>query len=199
MNPKSNFYVPVVLEQTARGERSADLWSRLLSDRIVYLGTEVDDHVANLIVGQLLYLQSQDPDEEISFYINSPGGLVTAGLAIYDTMQNISNPISTVCLGQACSMGAVLLAAGSPGKRKALPNARIMIHQLSGGAYGKGTDVEIQVKEMLRLKLELNKIMAHHTGKTIEQVTADMERDYWMSSVEAKVYGLVDTVMPSKK
>lgn len=189
-------YVPLpnVLEQTHRGERVYDLFSRLLRDRIVFLGTPIDDDVANIIIGQLLFLESDDPDKDINLYINSPGGSVTAGLAIYDTMQYIRPPVSTICMGQAASMAAVLLAAGEKGKRFSLPNSRIMIHQPHGGAQGQAVDIEIQAKEILRLKQRLNEMLAHHSGRPIEQIEKDADRDYFMSAPEAKEYGLLDEV-----
>jgi len=186
--------VPIVLEQTHRGERSYDLFSRLLKDRIVILGTPIDDDVANIITGQLLFLESEDPDKEIMLYINSPGGSVTAGLAIYDTMQYIRSPVSTICVGQAASMGAVLLAAGAEGRRFSLPNSRIMIHQPLGGAQGQATDIEIQAKEILRLKQKLYEILSRHTKQTVEKIERDGDRDYFMGATEAKEYGLVDEV-----
>ena len=192
-------YVPIVIEQTHRGERSYDIYSRLLKDRIVMLGTEVDDDVANIIVSQFLFLESEDPDKDINFYINSPGGSVTAGLAIYDTMQYVKPQISTICIGQAASMGAVLLAAGAKGKRHALPNARIMIHQPLGGARGQASDMEIQVKEMLRIKGILNGILQKHTGQSLEKIEKDTDRDNFMSAPEAKAYGLIDEVFSQKK
>jgi len=185
----------MVVEQTARGERGYDIYSRLLKDRIVFLGTPVDDYVANLIIAQLLFLQSEDEEKDIFFYINSPGGSVSAGLGIYDTMQYVKCPISTICIGQAASMGAVLLAAGTKGKRKALPNARIMIHQPSGGAQGQSTDIQIQAKEMQRIREILNGILATHTGKSAEDIDRETERDKFMSAEEAKVYGIVDDVL----
>jgi ATP-dependent Clp protease protease subunit len=187
--------VPMVVEQTARGERGYDIYSRLLKDRIVFLGTPVDDYVANLIIAQLLFLQSEDEEKDIFFYINSPGGSVSAGLGIYDTMQYVKCPIQTICIGQAASMGAVLLAAGTHGKRKALPNARIMIHQPSGGAQGQSTDIQIQAKEMQRIREILNGILATHTGKTAEAIDRETERDKFMSAEEAKNYGIVDDVL----
>jgi ATP-dependent Clp protease protease subunit len=187
--------VPIVVEQTSRGERSYDIYSRLLKDRIVMIGTPINDEVANLIMAQLLFLDSEDPDKDINIYVNSPGGVVTAGLAIYDTMQFLKAPVATICVGQAASMGAVLLAAGTKGKRYCLPNARVMIHQPSGGAQGQATDIEIQAKEILKTKERLNQILAHHTGKTVEQIYKDAERDYFMSAQEAKDYGLVDEVI----
>ena len=186
--------IPIVLEQTHRGERSYDLFSRLLKDRIVFLGTPIDDDVANIIIGQLLFLESEDPDKDIMLYINSPGGSVTAGLAIYDTMQYVRPPVSTICTGQAASMGAVLLAAGADGKRYSLPHSRIMIHQPLGGAQGQATDIEIQAKEILRLKQKLNEILAKHTKQPIERIEKDADRDYFMGAGEAKEYGLVDEV-----
>ena len=197
-NPKS-YLIPMVVEQTSRGERSYDIYSRLLQDRIVLLGGEVTDESANLIVAQLLFLQSQDAKKTINMYINSPGGSVTAGLAIYDTMQYISCPVATYCIGQAASMGAVLLTAGAKGKRFALPNARIMIHQPWGGAEGKASDIEITAKEILRLKERLNHILADHSGKSYEDVVRDTDRDYFMSADEAATYGLIDAVVSPKK
>jgi ATP-dependent Clp protease protease subunit len=194
-----NFLIPHVIEQTGRGERGYDIYSRLLVDRIVFLGTPVDDMVANVIIAQLLFLQMSDPKKDVHLYINSPGGSVTAGLAIYDTMQFLTCDVNTYCIGQAASMGAVLLAGGTTGKRYALPNANIMIHQVLGGAEGQATDVEIRVKYMLRLKNRLNTILSKHTGKPFEQVERDCERDYFMTSDEAKAYGLVDEVVQSRK
>jgi ATP-dependent Clp protease protease subunit len=187
--------MPFVVEQTHRGERSYDIYSRLLKDRIVFMGTPVDDDVANVIIAQLLFLESEDPDKDISIYINSPGGSVTAGLAIYDTMQYVKPQVSTICLGQAASMGAFLLAGGAKGKRFAVPNARIMIHQLSGGFQGQGTDIEIHAREALRLKGKLNEIMARHTGQPLERIEKDTERDYFMGPGEAKEYGIIDEVI----
>lgn len=194
-----SYLVPMVVEQTNRGERSYDIYSRLLQDRIVLLGGEVTDESANLVVAQLLFLQSQDANKTISMYINSPGGSVTAGLAIYDTMQFISCPVATYCIGQAASMGAVLLTAGAKGKRYALPNARIMIHQPWGGAEGKASDIEITAREILRLKERLNRILADHSGKSYEDVVRDTDRDYFMSASEAAEYGLIDSVVSPKK
>jgi len=191
--------VPYVIEQTHRGERSYDIYSRLLKDRIIMLGTEVDDDVANVIVAQMLFLESEDPDKDINLYINSPGGSVTAGLAIYDTMQYVKPAVSTICVGQAASMGAVLLLAGAKGKRYALPNARIMIHQPMGGARGQATDIDIQAREILRLKAKLNEIIVKHTGQTIERVEKDTDRDYFMGAAEAKQYGIIDEVFVQKK
>jgi len=187
--------VPYVIEQTHRGERSYDIYSRLLKDRIIMLGTEVDDDVANVIVAQMLFLESEDPDKDINLYINSPGGSVTAGLAIYDTMQYVKPAVSTICLGQAASMGAVLLAAGAKGKRYCLPSARIMIHQVSGGARGQASDIEIHAREALRLKARLNEILHKHTGQALERIEKDTDRDYFMGAPEAKAYGLVDEVV----
>ncbi len=187
--------MPYVVEQTHRGERSYDIYSRLLKDRIVFLGTPVDDDVANVIIAQLLFLESEDPDKDISLYINSPGGSVTSGLAIYDTMQYVKPQVSTICLGQAASMGAFLLAGGAKGKRFAVPNARIMIHQLSGGFQGQGTDIEIHAREALRLKARLNEILARHTGQPLERIEKDTERDYFMGPGEAKEYGIIDDVI----
>jgi ATP-dependent Clp protease protease subunit len=191
--------MPYVVEQTHRGERSYDIYSRLLKDRIVFLGTPVDDDVANVITAQMLFLESEDPDKDINLYINSPGGVVSAGMAIYDTMQYVKPQVSTICLGQAASMGAFLLSGGAPGKRFALPNARIMIHQPSGGSQGQATDIEIQAKEIVRLKKRLNEIMAKNTKQPLERIEKDTERDYFMSAIEAKEYGLVDEVISSKK
>ncbi len=194
-----SMFVPHVIETTHRGERLWDLGSRLLRDRIVYLGSEVNDDVANVIVAQLLILEGEDPDKEITMYINSPGGVITAGLAIYDTMQYVRCPVSTVCLGQAASMGAVLLAAGDKGKRRCLPNSRVMIHQPSGGARGQATDIEIQAKEIVGLRTKLNEILAKHTGQKVEQLKFDTERDRFLSAVEAKEYGLIDEVIVPRK
>ena len=198
MKVKNNYLIPYVVEQTARGERSYDIYSRLLQDRIVLLGGEVTDDSANSIVAQLLFLQSQDAKKEISMYINSPGGSVTAGLAIYDTMQFISCPVATYCIGQAASMGAVLLTAGAKGKRFALPSSRIMIHQPWGGAEGKASDIEITAREILRLKEMLNGILAAHSGKKIEDVVRDTDRDHFMSAAEACAWGLIDKVLEPK-
>jgi ATP-dependent Clp protease protease subunit len=194
-----NYYVPIVVEQTGRGERSWDIYSRLLVDRIIFVGTAVDDNVANVLIAQLLFLQMSDPKKDIHLYINSPGGSVTAGLAIYDTMQYLTCDVNTYCVGQAASMGAVLLAAGTKGKRYALPNANIMIHQVLGGAEGQASDVEIRVKYMLKLKQRLNAILSKHTGKPVEQVERDCDRDNFMSADEAKAYGIVDHVVQSRK
>lgn len=191
--------VPYVVEQTHRGERSYDIYSRLLKDRIIMLGTEIDDDVANVVIAQLLFLESEDPDKDINIYINSPGGSVTAGLAIYDTMQYVKPQVSTICIGQAASMGAVLLAAGTKGKRFALPNARVMIHQPLGGARGQSKDMEIQVAEMVRLRKALYDILAKGTGHSYERIEKDCDRDFFMSGLEAKQYGLIDEVMDKKK
>jgi ATP-dependent Clp protease protease subunit len=187
-------YLPIVLEQTHRGERSYDLFSRLLKDRIIFLGEVIDDHLANIIIGQLLFLESEDPDKDIMLYINSPGGSVTAGLAIYDTMQYVRPAVSTICVGQAASMGAVLLAAGANGKRFSLPNSRIMIHQPHGGAQGQAIDIEIQAKEILRLKQKLNEILSKHSKQSLERIEKDADRDYFMGASEAKEYGIIDEV-----
>jgi ATP-dependent Clp protease protease subunit len=195
----NNFLVPMVVEQTGRGERGYDIYSRLLVDRIVFLGTPVDDMVSNVIIAQLLFLQMADPKKDIHLYINSPGGSVTAGLAIYDTMQFLTCPMNTYCIGQAASMAAVLLSAGSKGKRFALPNARIMIHQPWGGVQGQASDISIQAKEILRLKDRLNEILAEHCSQSIDNITRDTDRDRFMSAEEAKAYGLVDEVVKSRK
>jgi ATP-dependent Clp protease, protease subunit len=187
--------IPMVIEQTGRGERAYDIYSRLLKDRIVFIGTPVNDEICNVIIAQLLFLQSEDAEKPISVYVNSPGGSVTAGLAIYDTMQFLRPEVHTYCVGQAASMGAVLLAAGTKGKRYALPNARIMIHQPWGGAEGQATDIHIQAKEILRLKDRLNEILAHHTGRPVKEVEHDTDRDYFLSAEEAKTYGLIDEVV----
>jgi ATP-dependent Clp protease protease subunit len=191
--------IPIVVEQSSRGERAYDIYSRLLKDRIVFLGTAINDDVANLVIAQLLFLEAEDPDKEINFYINSPGGLVTSGMAIYDTMQYIKSPVATLCMGQAASMGALLLTAGAPGKRFALPHARILIHQPLGGFQGQATDVEIQAREILRLREDLNEIMARHTGQSIERIHHDTERDFYMSGQEAKEYGLIDAVISQRE
>ena len=190
-----NYMIPYVVEQTGRGERTYDIYSRLLLDRIVFISGEVNDEMANAICAQLLFLQSQDPEKEISCYINSPGGSVTAGLAIYDTMQYVKCPVATYCIGQAASMGAVLLTAGRKGRRFALPNARIMIHQPWGGAEGKASDIEITAREILRLKAKLNEILAKHSGKKVEAVESDTDRDHFMSAEEACAWGLIDKVL----
>ena len=188
-------YVPIVVEQSSRGERSYDIYSRLLKDRIVFLGGPIDDHVANLVIAQLLFLESEDPDKDIHLYINSPGGVVTAGMAIYDTMQYIKPDVSTICIGSAASMGALLLTAGAKGKRYALPYARVMIHQPLGGAQGQATDIEIQAKEILRMRTQLNEILSKHTGKSVDQIAKDTERDFFLTAQEAKDYGLVDHLL----
>ena len=199
MLPEVNALVPIVIEQTSRGERSFDIYSRLLNERVIFLGSAIDDHIANLVIAQLLHLESADPEKEINLYINSPGGSVTDGLAIYDTMQFIKPPVSTICIGQCASMGAVLLAAGAPGKRFALPHSRVLIHQPWGGTQGQVTDIEIQAKEMLRMRGQLDEILAHHTGQSVETIHADTERDNIMMAEEAKAYGLVDDVLSGRK
>ncbi len=191
--------IPIVIEQDGRGERAFDIYSRLLKDRIIFLGVPINDDVANLVIAQMLYLESEDPDKDIYFYINSPGGVVSSGLAIYDTMQYIKPHVCTVCMGQASSMGAVILAAGEPGKRYALPHARILIHQPLGGFEGQATDVEIQAKEILRLRQELNHILALHTKQPIEKIEKDTERDYYMSGEQAKAYGIIDEVISKRQ
>jgi ATP-dependent Clp protease protease subunit len=199
MNTPNSFLIPMVVEQTGRGERGYDIYSRLLVDRIVFLGTPVDDMVANVIIAQLLFLQMNDPKKDIHLYINSPGGSVSAGLAIYDTVQFLTCDVNTYCVGMAASMGAFLLAAGTKGKRYALPNSDIMIHQVSGGAQGTASDVERSVEHMFKLKKRLNRLLAHHTGKSEAEVDRDSDRDYWMGAEEAKAYGLVDEVVKSRK
>lgn len=191
--------IPMVIEQTSRGERAYDIYSRLLKDRIIFIGTPIDDYLANLIIAQLLFLEADDPDKDIHIYLNSPGGLVTAGLAIYDTMQYIKPKISTLCMGQAASMAAVLLAAGEPGKRYALPHSRILIHQLMGGVQGQATDIAIHSKEILRMKDEINQILARHTQQAIEKIEKDSERDFFMNGEQAKEYGLIDEVIFKKE
>ena len=191
--------VPIVVEQTGRGERAYDIFSRLLKDRIVFLGTEVNDDVANLITAQLLFLESEDPEKEVNFYINSPGGSVTAGMAIYDTMQFIKPPVSTLCLGQAASMGSLLLAAGAKGRRYALPHARILLHQPHGGAQGPAVDIEIQAREILRAREAMNIIYAQHTGQNVKKIEKDLDRDFIMSPSEAVEYGLIDEVIVSRR
>ena len=190
--------VPMVVEQTSRGERAFDIYSRLLKDRIVFIGGGIDDSVADLVIAQLLFLESDDPEKDISIYVNSPGGVVTAGMAIYDTMQYIKPDVSTICIGQAASMGAVLLSAGAKGKRYALPNSRIMIHQPLGGAQGQASDIEIQAQEILRMKTMLNQLLADHTGQPMKRIKRDTDRDFFMSSDEAKEYGLIDEVVKRK-
>ncbi|WP_418792599.1 ATP-dependent Clp endopeptidase proteolytic subunit ClpP [Phosphitispora sp. TUW77] len=191
--------VPIVVEQTNRGERAYDIYSRLLKDRIVFIGGPIDDMIANLLIAQMLFLEAEDPDKDIHLYINSPGGVVTAGMAIYDTMQYIKPDVSTICLGQAASMGAFLLAAGAKGKRYALPYARIMIHQPMGGVQGQATEIEIHAKEILRMKETINKLLANHTGQPLERIAQDTERDFFMSAGEAKDYGVVDEVFTARK
>lgn len=188
-------YVPIVVEQTNRGERAYDIYSRLLKDRIVFLGSAIDDHVANLVVAQLLFLEADDPDKDINLYINSPGGSVDAGLAIYDTMQYVKPDVRTICVGLAASMGAVLLAGGTKGKRLALPHARIMLHQPLGGFRGSARDVEIQTEQLMKMKATLNEILAKHTGQSIKKIEKDTDRDFWMTAAEAKSYGLIDDVL----
>lgn len=190
--------VPMVVEQSARGERSYDIYSRLLKERVIFLVGQVEDYMANLVVAQLLFLESENPDKDIHLYINSPGGSVTAGLSIYDTMQFIKPNVSTMCIGQACSMGAFLLAAGEAGKRYCLPNSRVMIHQPSGGAQGQASDIHIQAQEILKIRERLNERLAHHTGQTIETIALDTERDNFMSAEESKNYGLIDEVLESR-
>ncbi|MBC8537878.1 ATP-dependent Clp endopeptidase proteolytic subunit ClpP [Christensenellaceae bacterium NSJ-63] len=192
-------YVPIVIEQTNRGERSYDIYSRLLKDRIVFLSGEIDDLTANLIVAQLIFLEAEDPDKDISMYINSPGGSVTAGMAIYDTMQYIKCDVTTICVGMAASMGAFLLTAGAKGKRKALPNSEIMIHQPLGGAKGQATDIEIQARHILKIKEKMNSIIAERTGQDLEKVKQDTERDFYMSAEEAKEYGIIDQIIPARR
>jgi ATP-dependent Clp protease protease subunit len=187
--------IPMVIEQTNRGERAYDIYSRLLKDRIIFVGTAIDDNISNLIIAQLLFLEAEDPEKDINVYINSPGGLVTAGLAIYDTMQYVKPGIATICVGQAASMGALLLTAGTKGKRYALPNARVMIHQPSGGFQGQATDIGIQAEEIIKIRKRLDEIMAKHTGQPIERVHRDSERDYFLSAEEARLYGLIDEVI----
>lgn len=199
ITPSAFIPYPQVVETTHRGERSWDIFSRLLKDRIVFLGTDVNDDVANIIIAQLLFLESEDPDKEITIYINSPGGVITAGLAIYDTMQYVRCPVSTVCLGQAASMAAWLLASGGKGKRKALPNSRVMIHQPLGGTRGQATDIEIQAREILALRGRMNDILSRHTGQSAEQIRLDTERDRYLSAAEAKEYGLIDEVIVPRK
>jgi len=194
-----SYLVPMVVEQTNRGERAYDIYSRLLKDRIVFIGGPIDDHMANLVIAQMLFLEAEDPDKDIHLYLNSPGGIVTAGMAIYDTMQYIKPDVSTICLGQAASMGAFLLAAGARGKRFSLPYARIMIHQPMGGVQGQATEIEIHAKEILRMKETINKLLAAHTGQPLQRVAHDTERDFFMSAQEAKEYGVVDEVISVRK
>jgi len=190
--------IPIVVEQTSRGERSFDIYSRLLKDRIVFIGSGIDDDVANVVIAQLLFLEADDPDKDINIYINSPGGYVTAGMAIYDTMQFIKPPVATVCIGQAASMAALLLAGGAEGKRTALPNARILIHQPMGGARGQATEIEIHAREILRMREELNRILSRHTKQPLSRIAADTERDFFMSAEQAKAYGIIDNVVDKR-
>jgi ATP-dependent Clp protease protease subunit len=200
INPSSSYYPPTVIEQTPRGERAYDIYSRLLKDNIIFVGTPIDDTVANLVVAQLLFLESEDPDREISLYINSPGGSVTAGLAIYDTMQFVRCPVTTFCVGQCASMAAVLLAAGTPGRRFALPNSRILIHQPhAGGISGQASDIKIAAEEILRMRERLNEILANHTNKSVEQIEKDVDRDRIMSAMQAKEYGIIDLVIKHRE
>jgi ATP-dependent Clp protease protease subunit len=198
MKDNSMALIPIVVEQDGRGERAFDIYSRLLKDRVIFLGTPITDDVANVIIAQMLFLEAEDPDKDISFYINSPGGIVTAGLAIYDTMEYIRPSVSTICIGQAASMGAVLLMAGTKGKRYALPHARILIHQVMGGFEGQASDIDIHAREILRVKEELNQILSRHTGQPLERVTADSDRDFFMTGAQAKEYGLVDEIMSKR-
>ena len=191
--------IPMVVEQTGRGERAFDIYSRLLKDRIIFLGTAIDDDVANLVIAQMLFLESEDPDKEIHLYINSPGGIVSAGLAIYDTMQYVKPSVSTICMGQAASMGALLLAGGAAGKRSALPHSRILIHQPLGGAQGQATDIGIQAQEILRLREELNHILAKHTGQSVDKIGRDTDRDFFMTGEQAKEYGIIDAVIEKRR
>ena len=191
--------IPFVVEQTGRGERSYDIYSRLLKDRIVFIGTPIDDNVANVVIAQLIFLEGEDPDRDINLYIHSPGGMVTAGLAIYDTMQFVKPDVATLCMGQAASMGAVLLAAGAKGKRSVLPNSRIMVHQPLGGTQGQTTDIEIYTREMVKMRDQLNGILAKHTGRPLEQINEDTDRNYFMSAEEAKAYGIVDEIIEKRR
>jgi len=191
--------VPFVVEQTGRGERAYDIYSRLLKDRIIFIGTPIDDYIANLVIAQMIFLEGEDPDRDINLYIQSPGGVVSAGLAIYDTMQFVKCPVSTLCMGLAASMGAVLLTAGATSKRYCLPNAKVMIHQVLGGASGQATDVEIATKEMLKTRDQLNQILAKHTGRSIDQIAKDTDRNHWMTAEEAKAYGLVDEIIEKRR
>ena len=191
--------IPMVVEQNSRGERAYDIYSRLLKDRIIFLGSPVDDNVANVMIAQLLFLEAEDPESDISIYLNCPGGLVTSGMAVYDTIQYLKPDVQTICIGQATSMGAVLLAAGAAGKRQALPHARIMIHQMMGGFSGQAEDIDIQAKEIIRMTDILNDVLAHHTGRKIEQIAEDTQRDFYFSSQEAKEYGIIDEVMENRK
>ncbi|HKA88493.1 MAG TPA: ATP-dependent Clp endopeptidase proteolytic subunit ClpP [Haliangiales bacterium] len=198
-DPISDFIIPTVIEQTHRGERGWDIFSRLLKDRIVFLGTPINDEIANIVIAQLLFLESEDPDKDIMLYINSPGGHVTAGLAIYDTMQHVRCTVQTICMGQAASMGAFLLAAGAKGKRFSLPHARILIHQPLGGFQGQATEIDIHAKEILKTRDKLNELLSKHTGQPLERIRNDTERDYFMGAAEAKAYGLIDEVFTNKK
>jgi ATP-dependent Clp protease protease subunit len=191
--------VPIVVEQTGRGERAYDIYSRLLKDRIIFIGTPIDDIVANLVIAQMIFLEGEDPDRDINLYIHSPGGLVTAGLAIYDTMQFVKPDVATLCMGQAASMGAVLLAAGAKGKRSVLPNSRIMVHQPLGGTQGQTTDIEIYTREMVKMREQLNGILAKHTGRPLDQIEKDTDRNYFMSAEEAKTYGIVDEIIEKRR
>ena len=191
--------VPIVVEQTGRGERAYDIYSRLLKDRIIFIGTPIDDNIANLVIAQMIFLEGEDPDRDINIYIHSPGGMVTAGLAIYDTMQFVKPDIATLCMGQAASMAAVLLAAGAKGKRSALPNSRIMIHQPLGGTQGQATDIEIYTREMLKMRERLNGILGNHTGRSIDSILKDTDRDNFMSAEEAKTYGIIDDIIDKRK
>ena len=191
--------VPFVVEQTGRGERAYDIYSRLLKDRIIFIGTPIDDYIANLVIAKMIFLEGEDPDRDINLYIQSPGGVVSAGLAIYDTMQFVKCPVSTLCLGLAASMGAILLTAGATGKRYCLPNAQVMIHQPLGGAQGQATDIEIATREMLKTRDRLNGILAKHTGKTTDQIVKDTDRNHWMTAEEAKAYGLVDEIIEKRR
>jgi len=197
-NPKALGLVPIVVEQSSRGERSYDIYSRLLKERVIFLIGPVDDYTANLVVAQMLFLEAENPDKDIHLYINSPGGSVTAGMSVYDTMQFVKPDISTMCIGQACSMGAFLLASGAKGKRNCLPNSRVMIHQPSGGAQGQASDIEIHAKEILKIRERLNRLLADHTGQSLEQIERDTERDRFMSAEESKEYGLIDAVVSSR-
>jgi ATP-dependent Clp protease protease subunit len=196
--PEFNQTVPFVIEQTGRTERAMDIYSRLLKDRIVILGTPIDDYVANVIVAQMLFLEAEDPDRDIFLYINSPGGVISSGMAVYDTMQYITPDVATICMGQAASMGAVLLAAGAPGKRSGLPNSRVMIHQPSGGAQGQAANIEIYTREILKMRERLNEVIAKHTGQSIKKVAKDTDRDYFMSAEEAKEYGIIDNIFENR-
>ena len=199
MKETSQMLIPMVIEQTNRGERAYDIYSRLLKDRIIFIGTAIDDNVANLLIAQLLFLEAEDPEKDINLYINSPGGLVTAGLAIYDTMQYVKPSIATICVGQAASMGSILLAAGTKGKRYALPNVRVMIHQPSGGFQGQATDIGIQAEEIIKIRRRLDEVLARHTGQTLDKVHRDSERDMFLSAEEAVQYGLVDAIMEKSR